>query len=400
MKIDKRNPRHWLYLALFGLNVVLAAAARLVPRKRAHGMRVVLYGHKLNGNLLALYRQLCEQSNDVDAVTFLTMDPAYHRELRASGARSCLAISPRCIALLARANAIISDHGLHVMSMLLGRRDLKFFDVWHGIPFKGFDADDFKMQHRFDEVWVASPLMKQLYVERYGFAAEQVQVTGYARTDRLLTAKPDARAAITERLGLGRANNERFVLFAPTWKQDAAARSLYPFGMTERQFLSVLAGLCQRHNARVLVRHHLNAGLSDGSSLEGVAYLPYALYPDAEEILQISDLLICDWSSIAFDYLLLNRPTVFLDVEPPFSKGFSLDSSYRFGPVVATMEDLLSRVEQGLAWPEQYQREFGERHAAVRTEIYGGSADGKSTARCLKRLAADLNADATGESSR
>ncbi len=391
MKVDRRNPRHWLYLALFGLNVLLTFAARLLVSRHKPGKYVVLYGHKLNGNLLALYRELDERCPQVERVTFLTMDPAYHRELSVRGTRSCLAISPRCIALLARADAVVSDHGLHVMSLLLGRSDLKFFDVWHGIPFKGFDADDFRVQHRFDEVWVASPLMKQFYVERYGFSPEQVQVTGYARTDQLVSARPEARAAIKQRLGLGSANDERFVLFAPTWKQDAADRSLYPFGMTEREFLSVLAGLCQRHAARLLVRHHLNARLSDGSCLDGVTYLPYAQYPDAEEILQISDLLICDWSSIAFDYLLLDRPTVFLDVEPPFSKGFSLDASYRFGPVVSGMDELLHRVEQGLARPEQYQREFGGRHAGVRAEVYGEIADGAASARCRDRLCQQLS---------
>ena len=351
---------------------------------------MVLYGHKLNGNLLAIYRRLAERQPHASMVTFLTMGPAYHRELQASGHASCLAISPRCIAVLANAEAIISDHGLHVMSALPGRIGIRFFDVWHGIPFKGFDADDFKVQQRFDEVWVASPLMKQLYVERYGFAPDQVQVTGYARTDRLVTATPGEADAIKKRLGLTAYGHQRLVLFAPTWKQDAADRSLFPFGIDEQVFLSQLAAVCREHNAGLLVRHHLNAARSGGVAPEGVIYLPYAQYPDAEEILLISDVLICDWSSIAFDYLLLNRPTLFLDVEPPFSKGFSLDASYRYGPIIPDMAALLQRVDQSLADPEQYRREFGLKHAEIRAKVYGDFADANAGARCLQRLRTGL----------
>src|SRR5690606_40302310 len=61
---------------------------------------------------------------------------------------------------------------------------LRFFDVWHGIPFKGFDADDFRVQHRYDECWVASPLLRDLYIQRFGFEPQRVVATGYARTDR------------------------------------------------------------------------------------------------------------------------------------------------------------------------------------------------------------------------
>src|SRR5690606_21993965 len=121
---------------------------------------VVLYGHKLGGNLLALRRQAYADGGW--RMVFLTMDASYARELRKDGVEACIATRPACIALLARARAVVSDHGLHSMQWMPGRSSLKFFDVWHGIPFKGFDADDFRLQQRYDEVWVASGLLKDL----------------------------------------------------------------------------------------------------------------------------------------------------------------------------------------------------------------------------------------------
>ena len=69
--------------------------------------------------------------------------------------------------------------------------DLAFFDVWHGIPFKGFDAEDFRVQRHYDETWVASPLLRDLYVDRFSFEPERVVPTGYARTDRLVRRDDD-----------------------------------------------------------------------------------------------------------------------------------------------------------------------------------------------------------------
>ena len=95
----------------------------------------------------------------------------------AAGDEACLASTPACARLLASANAIVSDHGLHAMQPLLSLSNLKFFDVWHGIPFKGFDADDFRVQHRYDETSVASPLLAELYVTRFRFDTVWLNVT-------------------------------------------------------------------------------------------------------------------------------------------------------------------------------------------------------------------------------
>src|SRR5690606_23511656 len=108
-----------------------------------------------------------------------------------------------------------------------------------------------------------------------------------------------------------------------------------------------------------------------GQGYQNVRLLPGSIYPDAESILLVSDLLICDWSSIAFDYLLLDRPTLFLDVPAPFRKGFSLGPEYRFGPVVGSLDELVEQVGIVMQDTEQYWHEYRAQHAAIRDQIYG-----------------------------
>lgn len=384
MKINKLNMAHWFYLVLFGLNVICAIGFRPLRRTRSP-KTVVLYGHKLSGNLLALYKQLSSTEESGLRVVFLTLDPAYHRKLRNQKIASVLAIGPQCAQVLSEADAVITDHGLHALLPMLRFSSIKFFDVWHGIPFKGFDADDFRVQHRYDEVWVASPLLAKIYVERFGFSADKVKVTGYARTDRLVRRNEDT-AAIKRRLGLPATS--KIVLFAPTWKQDARKRSIFPFGTSEQAFYRALSELGARTGATIVMRTHLNSGAGHGADLRWphVVHLPHELYPDTEAILLVTDILVCDWSSIAFDFLLLDRPTIFLGVEQPFAKGFSLGPEYRFGAIACDMQELLQLLTRYLDKPGSCHEQFSVQTKSLCQAIYADYADGGSTHRCVEKL--------------
>ena len=380
MKVDRRNPVHWAYLAAFMANVLAAIVLRPFVRRRGC---VLLYGHKLAGNLKPILREL-QALEGAPKTAFLTMDPAYHRALRAAGEPSVLAISPRCIPWLAGADGIITDHGLHSMQPMLSLSDARFFDVWHGIPFKGFDAEDFRVQRRYDEAWVASPRLVDLYIGKFGFERGRVHATGYARTDMLVRRDLDIAAT---RRAFGLPVQGPVILFAPTWKQDAQHRSVFPFGQDEAAFLGALSRLGARTGATVALRAHLNSAQAAGDHPH-VVQVPYARFPDTEALLLCTDVLVCDWSSIAFDFLLLDRPTVFLDVEPPFAKGFSLDASHRFGAIVDDMGALLAQLAHCIQDPAAYWSAHGEAHLRIKAQVYGDYADGRAAERCVARLVA------------
>lgn len=381
MKINKSNPRHWAYLAIFTMNVCLAVLLRAFWRRESN--TVILYGHKLNGNLKAIQDYALTVPGGPELL-FLTMDPSYFRALEMQGKPALCGLNPMHMLKVVTAYALISDHGLHSLILLLKFSDMKFVDVWHGIPFKGFDGDDFRVQHRYDEVWVPSERLKQLYSGRFGFRDEVLKVTGYARTDVLINGSHNQRE-IRTKLEIP-ADCKKVILFAPTWQQDDGNRSIFPFGLEESAFLRRMENFCSTQDAICILRKHLNVKAGSQGSYARILYCSYEDYPDAEEVLMASDVLICDWSSIAFDYLLLSRPTFFLDVPPPFRKGFSLDASYRFGQVVSDIEEMFSALAADLYMPEQYLARFSFTHQRVRHELYGDMADGHAAERCYDRL--------------
>lgn len=388
MKIEKRNPRHWAMLLAFFVMAIVGALLRCLSSRREPV--VILYGHKLNGNLLALYRYLEDHPGAGLKPVFLNMDRVGIQALRAGGRNACWAGAIACARLLSRASALVSDHGLHSLQVWRSayqRLGLKFFDVWHGMSTMDYRPQQTAARHGYDEIWVASDLYRSVYTTQFGFEPAKVVVTGHARTDRLV-ARSEGRDVLREHYGLPL--DRKLILFAPTWKQQSNTRSLYPFGCDRMEFLMGVAEVAARHGASVVMRSHLNSGDEAAAEFPGVYMLPASRYPDTEAILQACDVLVCDWSTIAFDWLLLDRPALFLDVEPPYPLGRFLGAEFRYGEIIAGFSQLLRGLEEILGNPDAYWQRHLSLHQAARNKFYGEMADGNATGRCVGRMISRL----------
>ena len=312
------------------------------------------------------------------------MDPAYYRELRKEQKNCLNGLRLKHMLFACRASCIVTDHGLHSLIILAKLSKIKLVDVWHGIPFKGFDSIDFRTMRDYTSVFVSSPSMREIYINRYGFDGKQIKVTGYGRTDRLYNRQYKKNELMHKYSELP--TNQRLVLFAPTWKHGDSERRELPFGMDTQGLLTQLTPLLDRMNCSLVVRAHLNTRSEWGMPTARIKFLPMDEYPQTEELLFLADALICDWSSIAFDYLALRRPTFFLDCKEPFRKGFTYGPEYRFGPVVRNLEELRETLIRYLHDPARFSNDFGEKIDSVTQEVYGDYLDGSATRRYVKEI--------------
>lgn len=379
MKINKKNTRHLICLIIFSINVLISIVIRKINKSKNKSPLIILYGHKLNSNLLALFTYLKKRQTDIQ-YCFLTMDKEYHNKLISEKFNSYYACDLTCIKLLSKANLIVSDHGLHCMSLLLKYTDVKFVDVWHGLPFKGFDEDDFRIQHQYHAVCVTSKHLQNLYIDRFGFDEKKVVITGYGRTDLLLEDAME-RDFISHALPN---DISRLVLFAPTWKQDSDLRSIYPFDMNEDEFLCKIDQICIDNDAYLIMRTHLNSQNKVTNKYRRILFRPHSKYPDTESLLRIIDVLICDWSSISLDYLILERPTIYLDVEAPFKKGLSLDKDNRVGLIAKDINDLERGLVVGLNNSADFLNTYMNDREDKISLLYDDTVDGKSAQRYYK----------------
>ena len=166
---------------------------------------------------------------------------------------------------------------------------------------------------RFSRMVVSSHLNRWLTMGCHGVPHEHAVITGLPRNDALLGAShapPNhGRKALRERI-----RNRKAILYAPTWREIGDVR-WFPFDDFNMDELEVL--LTELDAVLLLRPHQYDLGFREQilplvSRTTTMDVLTGEVCPDIQEALPSVDLLITDYSSIYLDYLLLDRPMLFL----------------------------------------------------------------------------------------
>ncbi len=74
-------------------------------------------------------------------------------------------------------------------------------------------------------------------------------------------------------------------------------------------------------------------------------------YPDINDLMQIADILITDYSSVIFEFALLQKPMIFLVND---LQSYKAERDFYFpyesfvpGPIVSTFEDVIAWIKRG-----------------------------------------------------
>ncbi|MBS1673204.1 MAG: CDP-glycerol glycerophosphotransferase family protein [Actinobacteria bacterium] len=214
--------------------------------------------------------------------------------------------------------------------------------TWHGTPLKrlalhraGFHPRRWlavvREARRWDALLAQNPYAERVLRKAYAFLRKPVWVDGYPRNDVLSTGDP---APIRAALGIG--DDERVLLYAPTWRDDRSEMV---------DFLDAEA-LAASADAVVLVRGHSRT-IKPGRDRAGSRVVDVTGYPDTAELLLVADALITDYSSVMFDFSATGKPMYFLvpDLEHYRGelRGFYFDLAERApGPLVRTQDELVA----------------------------------------------------------
>ncbi|MGW6272984.1 bifunctional glycosyltransferase/CDP-glycerol:glycerophosphate glycerophosphotransferase [Streptomyces sp. NPDC055060] len=282
---------------------------------------------------------------------------------------------------LARAEYWIDNQGFP--HGLTKPRHTTYLQTWHGSAYKrmGFDEARVKTQNapqrewlrravdRFDHFLVRSEHDVDTLARAYGIPDERLLRCGYPRNDRLVAARaadeasgrfprPAAAAA------LGIPDHKTVVLYAPTFRG-------LPKNKAVRLPLDVRAFADRFGDTHVLlVRAHYMESASLPVCPPGTV-VDVSAHHDVSELLCLADVLVTDYSSIMFDFALLDRPLVHF--APDLDAYLAERGSYfdlrkdAGGPVVQTEEELLrvlgSLKQTDGAWAEA-RRAFADRFGA------------------------------------
>ncbi len=281
---------------------------------------------------------------------------------------------------------------------LIRRKGTFYIQTWHGTPLKklALDMEDVfmvgesdidtykelfaKNVHTWDYLISQNPFSSSTFRRAFDFRKEMLEI-GYPRNDILFRENtPDGIRRYRKELGLPR--NKKVILYAPTFRDDEYSEDdRYKF-QPQISFDKMREELGDEYVV-IVKYHYLIMDSVDWSPYEGFIY-HFDQSHDIAELFLVSDMLITDYSSVMFDYSILNRPMFFFAYD--FYKyknelrGFYF--SYRGempGPISATTEELIEDIKN--YDPKEYEEKYLHFH-----EKYNSIDDGMASGRVLELI--------------
>ena len=253
---------------------------------------------------------------------------------------------------------------------------------WHGTPLKRIGLDvvettetamngkaeiDARYREEAGKITYflsAAPFTTQVFASAFGLpaagAGSPFVETGNPRNDVLAAAGPDQSRRPRGPASASRAG-VRVLLYAPTWRDDQHdPRSGYVYRQPldlDRLRVALGDGWLVLFRAHYLVTNVIDFA-AHGDFVRDVSGVD-----EINELCLAADVLVTDYSSVYFDFALLDRPMVFymydLDRYAGALRGFYLPVQDVPGPIVTTQDEL----ERGAARPVAGRR---ARRAACR----------------------------------
>lgn len=235
-----------------------------------------------------------------------------------------------------RSKLVIINDNNYVISRFK-RKDVQVLQIWHATGAIKKFGNVIKREYpiaNYDYVVANSDYWKEPYSEAFSVAIEQVKVLGMPRVDHLLQDSYIQETRIRLFSKYPMLQDKKIILYAPTFRGN-----IYQgFKAVDFPGLELVEALGKEYV--LLYKHHPLL-----HELE-IAKHPkiYDMFEeDTHDLFTISDYLISDFSSIIFDYSLLQKPMIFFvpDKEEYIEKlGCFVDYETMPGPICKTMEEV------------------------------------------------------------
>ena len=229
-----------------------------------------------------------------------------------------------------------------------------YVNTWHGTPLKlmGLDVEDNLLgtqniiKNFLSSDLLISPNKHTTDIFKRAFRLEgilngELFEIGYPRID--LTINSNKEKVIQKLKGKNVYLGDRKVaLFAPTWRGN----DVHNAEDSIEDIYQLLQNLQNSTNYQVLIKVH---PFAYNKAIKHKGLKPY-LIPDTfdtNELLSIVDLLITDYSSVFFDYLVTDNPIIFYAPdykEYEDNRGFYIEPEKLPGPSVFNEDDLVSSI--------------------------------------------------------
>ena len=359
-----------------------------VPVNMKKAVFVEVRENELSSNMRYIYERLREKGFEL-SVHFLHMSFSKRKDY----ASYCKAMA----ADIADAGYIFLDESSDVFAALPIRKKTVVTQLWHACgAFKKFGLstadklfgenaktlEKYPFHGNYTHMTVSAPEVVWAYEEAMNLAGTGVvKPLGISRTDYFFDEK--AKQAAEEHLYkvFPQARGKRVILYAPTFRGHVAgAKTPNEIDITR------FAGALQKDSVLLFKLHpFVKIRTEIPADCESFAR-DVTDELSIEELLLTADVCITDYSSLVFEYALLERPMLFFayDLDEYYDwRGFYYPyEDFVPGPIVKTQEALLEELRR---LPEGFDKE----RVISFKEKYMSACDGHATDRILQCILGD-----------
>ncbi|EMQ5758749.1 CDP-glycerol glycerophosphotransferase family protein [Proteus mirabilis] len=292
------------------------------------------------GNSKAFYEYIKKNHNNYS--TYWLVKPTFHRK------KSNFVNKNNILAIYhyMTSKYIVSTH--NEMVGIAGKNQI-YISLWHGMPFKKIcylgDIDHIGMEDYSAKRICTSEIMRSIISASFHEKANNVYVTGQPRNDLLYEEYP-IRNIINDI-----PENKKIIYYIPTFRENMNNHK-YSDGerIKDNNFLRVIDfdinlidEFLEKINCILILKLHpyeeeyfkdIQALSKNIFNLKSSSLSEKNV--DINQILSQSECLITDYSSVYFDYLILNKPIIFLtpDIKTYRKKrgGFTLEPFDQWTP--------------------------------------------------------------------
>ncbi|WP_145523337.1 CDP-glycerol glycerophosphotransferase family protein [Virgibacillus sp. SK37] len=304
---------------------------------------------ELNGNFYFVYEEIYKRNLDLD-IKFLFNERIENRKTL----KDLIATAYH----FATSKIILLDDFYPLIYPLKIRENADLIQVWHAAgAFKTFGysrigrpggpSPTSKNHRNYTKVAVSSEGVRKHYAEGFGVDLDKVYATGVPRSDIFFDDeyKDYVRTKLHEKYPF--LKDKKVILFAPTFRGNGQSSAYYPF-----EVLNLKKLYEDLHDEYVfLFKIHPFVKNSFSIPYEYADFF-YDLsdYREVNDLLLITDILITDYSSVCFEFALLNKPMLFFafDVESYIQ---DRDFYYNFfdfipGPLLKNTNELIKAIKE------------------------------------------------------
>ena len=181
-----------------------------------------------------------------------------------------------------------------------------YLNTWHGIALKTIGNDcpgrnDYNF-NTLNYLCVSGQYDEKVFTSAFNADDKSYLRCGMPRNDQLWNATAEERSQFRKKLGIP--DNKKVILYAPTWRESEDGGKSYAikppinFDLWKEKLADEYVLLFRAHHITTKVLDvQFDEFIRDASN-----------YPDINELLIAADMLITDYSAIAFDYSVLCKP--------------------------------------------------------------------------------------------